>query len=717
MKIYCNQSRYSEALNLYQKLADLLKNDFMLKPEKQTRILFEEITMLRANKGIKYGDISFIPDIEAVNKIREVINEGISFNVSKSVFIYGEAGVGKNNIIDHSINDEIKANCNIYNIKCNLNENAFSYNSIYYLLRKIDDEEINELTDTIFNMSINLIGENKFDFNAPIHDIIIDKLVKLFKGKNVVLVINEFCNMDVQSKMILNEVYKLAHIVVIITSRKEKCGGKPFCNCLCKDSSNLHIKLWNKNQTKMYLKSKGHTFDEKNFENIYRVSQGNRIFIDGIIESGLLEATSYSQIIDEGILNISRKNRKLLDLISIFNYSVKFEDLILIYPDSEIELVEQLEYLISINLLKVESNSKGNYYSFKYQILKEYLYNKIDKVKRSHYCSLIALFYEKKYANNLTIYNIYIISYYFEHSDNEIQALKYRLLYLLLISSTSLEIFPSAACEDYSKKDIEDQITVIEKKMKKIDADDKDYSEANLYFVLVKLYLRISSFKTRGVLELLSKAKKICESSQKVDMLETVYLLQLFYAQNIADTSLFRKSLDVLKQYKTYYFLNVRMEAYYLFLTGDTRRAIDMLETKIIYLKRHDIDDSRLFASYIYLSEFWITDKNYRRALSKLNRAKKILDNTLISSSGQSLLYGYLVICYYRQRQLNKAIQIVPKLLTLLESSSIAWKKSLFYSYIYLINDDKQYYKLAKKYYRKSFPSEELKQIDSNLQL
>ncbi len=717
MKIYRNQSRYSEAIALYQKLAHALESEFALKPEKQTRELFEEITMLRANEVRKSDDDSFVADMESVNKIRDVINENFTFNTSKSIFIYGEAGVGKNSLIEYSINDEIKEKYDIYNIKCNLNENDFAYNSIYYLLKKLDDEEIDELLNQVFMMSIELIGGNKFNFNASIHDVIVDKLVKFFNKRRSLVIINEFCSMDSQSKMILNEVFQLSNIVVIVTSRKEKCMHKPSCNNFCKNIEYIHIKLWTIDQVREYLASKNYSVIENNLEDIYNVSQGNRLLIDGIIENALSEVTSYSQVIDEGVLNVSAQSRRLLDLISIFNYSVKFEDLATIYSDSEIELVEQLEYLISLNILRVESNSKGNYYSFKYSILKEYVYNKIDKIKRSQYHSLIASFYRKKHDNNLTIHNIYKISYHYKNTNNQIQALKYSLLYLFLVSTSSLEIFPSATYKKYSKKDIKDQLITIEEKMERLDLEEnEDYFETKLYLVLVKLYLRVSSFKTRGVLELIESASDLCKKGDKEELLETVYLLQLFYAQNIANAKLFRETLDILKRYKIYYILHIRMEAYYLFLKGDSEKAIEMLESRISDIIEEN-NTSQLFATYIYLSEFLIATKNYKRALSKLNKAKLIDGSSYVSSSGQALLYGYLVICYYKSDDIYRAKKVANQLLELLNSSNVAWKKALFYSYIYLLNNkDKQYYNLTLKYYRKSLPSEELKQINSNLE-
>ncbi len=717
MKIYRNQNRYSEAIAFYRKLAHALESEFALKPEKQTRELFEEITMLRANEVRKSDDESFVADMESVNKIREIINENDTFNISKSIFIYGEAGVGKNSLIEYSINDDIRAKYDVYNIKCNLNENDFAYNSIYYLLKKLDDEDIDVLLNQVFMMSIELIGGNKFNFNASIHDVIVDKLVRFFNQRKSLLIINEFCSMDSQSKMIINEVFKLSSIVVIVTSRKEKCMHKPSCNNFCKNLEYIHIKLLTLEQVREYLESKNYHFSESKLQDIYKVSQGNRLLIDGIIENALSEITSYSQVIDEGVLNVSAQSRRLLDLISIFNYSVKFEDLAAIYSDSELELVEQLEYLISLNILRVESNSKGNYYSFKYSILKEYIYTKIDKIKRSQYHSLIASFYKKKHANNLTIHNIYKISYHYKNTNNQIQALKYSLLYLFLASTSSLEIFPSATYKKYSIKDINDQLIIIEEKMEGLDVEEtEEYFETQLYLVLVKLYLRVSSFKTRGVMELIDLATLLAKKSNKEELLETVYLLQLFYAQNTANAQLFRATLDNLKKYKIYYSIHVRMEAYYLFLVGDVERAIEMLENRIFDITEEDT--SQLFATYIYLSEFLIATKNYKRALSKLSKAQLIDDSSCVSSSGQALLYGYLVICYYKSGDIYKAKQVAPRLLELLDSSNVAWKKALFYSYIYLLNNkDKQYYNLSLKYYRKSLQSDELKQINSNLEL
>lgn len=722
MRIYQDQKKYTEAINLYQNLLVRLDVDFGIKPEKRTRVLFEEISMKRANEeNSKVNIYSFVNNDEVNRIITDSIKESEIFGKSRAIYLYGEAGVGKNNLIDYSLSKNIRNEYKIFQIKCNIDESDFYYNSVYYLLKKLDDVNINETLTNLFDKSINSATKESFNFNAPVYSIISDLLVDYFNNNKSIIIVNDLCNMDTKSKQIFNEVYEKTNVVVIITSRKEFCSSSNLvpCNDLCKISEKIHVKPWNREQVKLFLIENNAESSDEEIDHIFAISQGNRLFIEGIVNNNLKVVSSHSQIIEKGILNINNKSRTLLDLISVYHHSVSFEELLSIYSDSELDLVELLEYLIEINLLSVEETVAGNRYNFKHTILKEYIYSKIDNMKRAQYHYIIAKNIEKKIGESSNLQKISTMSYHFNKSNNKVESIKYSLYYLLLICSASLEIFTTSEDEISSTKEIEIELLNIKNRMKEvIVSDSQDYNIIYEYLYTIELYIKVSSFKTRNVVELINKLKNINNKTRNTNSLENIYLLQLFYAQNISDAKLFREALDNIKSFSIYNSLSIRMEAYYLYLTDDSALAINNLEKYLSNLNEKDYYAKSNFSVLIYLANFLIATDNYKRALSKLNDAIKIDKKYSVNNNGMAILYSYLTICYYELNNNSKLGEIANKTANLLTISNVAWKKALIYSYLYLIfKNDEKYYKLTKKYLRKSIPTAELARISKNLEL
>lgn len=718
MKIYRSQERYTEAIELYERLSHLLEKEFAIRPEKNTRVLYEEISLIRNSANIVEVDNDYTYDEKIIEKIKDIINENLVFNSSRVAFLHGEAGVGKKEIIDKVINSDIKEKYSIYNIKCSPKEKDFSYNVIYYLVDKINDENLNRILKKLFMFSVETVNEDTLTIGAPIIGIIIEELVEYFNNHRSIIVVSDFCNMDRESMKIFNEIYEKSNVVLLLTSRKDSClqNSNGTCNLICKSTKPIEVKAWDLNQVKKYVQSKHIKISDSEIEKIYNVSRGNRLLIDTAINSKL-NVVSFSQVIDEGILNIDNRARKLLDLISIYNYSVNFEDLLAIYPSSELELVDLLEYLLSVNILDVENNTNGNFYFFRHNLLKEYVYTKIESVKKAQYHYIIASNYEKNKRGDISIQSAAIISYHYNHSNNKFKAIEYSLLYLLLTSSSSLEVFPNITSSVISKKSISDQLKTLEIKIESlVNLNEFEYDYLQLLICLIKLYLKISSCRVTSVEKLLNRAKELCVSSNHEYYLSTVYLLQLFYAQNTNNVEIFRTSLDELKSYKMYSRIEQRMEAYYEFLRGDVDLAICKLED-YLFMKSNEKQKYIDFASYIYLAGFFVSTQNYKRALVNLENAEKEMKHKHINESSKVLLYGYKLICYYHMNDLYNARMLIDVTSNALENSNTVWKKSYIYSYLYIVDSKKneKFYQKAKYYYRSCLLENELNIINRNL--
>ncbi len=719
MKIYRMQGRYTEAINLYQNLVKILENDFSINPESNTKLLFEEISMLRASEHQSMPNNELDTFKNLTSAITEVINENKLLKLASALFLYGEAGVGKNESLDYILKHNF--DFNVLKIKCSVKEQKFAFSSVYQLLKTINDEYLLEEFSQFFKSNFETISSDAYYYGASLQDLLVSKLSAYFSANHSVIIINEFCHMDNESKSILNTLYEKSDLLFILVSRKHYCElqkGTISCNNICVKARKMQISPWNEEQLQSYLTTNDISLQDDEIANIYKISGGNKLLVDCIIKGNLEPLKFSAQVIEESILNIDSSARKLLNLISVFSSSVNFSDLQSIYADSDLKLIEQLEYLVTLNLLEVESTTLGNSYAFKHNILKEYVYSKINKIKLEQYHYVIASYYDNKYGSSKNIQYISIIAYHYDNSSSEIRAIYFNLLYLSLISAASLKLFPNINTEVSTRNEIIANLKKLEKRVDDYpEFDNKNYNKIYKLLYFIKLHIKVSSFHTRGVEELIEKLKAICTLDNDFESINNIYLWQLFYAENINDQKLFRSSLDYLSETKIYPHIKYRMEAYYYYISGEVNKAIEVLENYLINYKQHGLGNLQLFATRIYLASFFIASKNYKRALIHLDYAEKIAETIVINNHCIALLNGYKMICYYNLKNFVKAQKLVDITANALENSNMSWKKSLLYSYIYVLsNDDNEtYYNLTKKYFRKTITDDEQAQINKNL--
>lgn len=745
MKIYQRQRRYNEALALYQKLADILDKDFSIRPEVSTRELFEKILLIRSSDQFsKDINVSLIGTHQQLSTIKEMISDMIKFKTSSGVLITGEAGVGKGNLIDVILKDELVSNLINCRVKCSSIEKDFSLNIIYLIFKYLDVQLKTENVLSIFadffeQDQLSSIDKSSF-FNyyyVPIQDVIVNKLIEISSNDPLIITIEDVYWIDIISLEMLKKVYTnpQSNIFIIFSNRENNSKHRleHLIYTFDESLSRIVIKPWTLANISEYLLSQKLPISDQKVNEIYNLTSGNQLLVKGLVNTiknnELIIDDSNNQIIEQGLLNINDKERKLLNLLSIFNTSVSFIDLINIYSESDLELIDILDNLCNVGLLEIVKVEGQYKYSFRHNLLKKYVYESINSEKRKQYHYIIASYYESKISNHYTIQLVLNISYHYSHSNNLFKALKYKATYLSLITSSTLEIFPAVECSlcvsniTYDKKKLVRDVAQLEKDIAIYNEDiimAVEVQEARMHILFIKCRVNITSFIQKGIkkdlAELVTLAKKLDDRVS----LQRAYRLMIFLATNNNDLILYKDALSnliALEVNKSSAIL-IRFSGYYEYLNKNLGEAIIKFEESIneSHSLPKEIADNNKMACYTYLGGIFLESKNYRRALMNLDNAYKIHQENPIHNSGITLINGYMMMTYYYLEDFNKAKKYAKIACESMECTEIIWKKALFYSYIYLLfNCDEKYRQLALKFLKKHTPKAEHEVIMYNL--
>ncbi len=468
MQIFSKQGRYSDAINIYNNLERILRENLYVNPSSETRKIFDNIIKNHAAAKIEKKKKDFYGREKEIEILKKNFIHFLSSKNFSSYIVFGEAGIGKTRLLEEAtanIENEfllIKTSC--YDVESEFMFKLWDkiFESLTYLLKLKNIKIPSDIIDYVKKSFPTLdIESNDSELNTNMRrnylfmeNYVCDMFSIITKTQKIIFVIDDLQWADKNSlellcKVIASNRYK---IMFVASCRSENVSSvERFYLSLCpyRNVSKFELERFSREETKKFIQLVMPEV-ESNSEIIYEESEGNPLFITEMMNSlkqGMSEKNITDKmtiLINSRILNLSEESRKLLTVCSIFYEAFDIEILSKVTGIKSIKLIDLVEELLSKNILKEEKYSDNRYMLiFTHQKIREYIYNSVSNSRRMLLHEIIGEYYESKLNNNKTdrIFHPNLI-YHFTRADNKYKVFKYEIKGMQVILDVSHEIFP-----------------------------------------------------------------------------------------------------------------------------------------------------------------------------------------------------------------------------------------------------------------------------------
>lgn len=732
MSIYTRQERYSDAINIYNKLDKTLRENLSVNPSVETRKMFDDILKMHATIKVVKKKTNFYGRDKEIQLLKDNFFKFLSNKDFCSYIAYGEAGVGKTRLLEEAI-ENLDKDFLLIKISCYDVESEFMFKlwdkifeNLTYLVKLKNINIPSDIIDyvqqafpTLTIESSNFLLDKHIKRNHLfMENYICDMFSIISKKEKIIFVIDDLqwadkSSLELLCKVIASNRYK---IMFVASCRSENVSTveKFYLNlCPYKNVSKLELNRFSRLETKQFI----HLIMpevEGDSELIYDESEGNPLFItemmislkQGMNEKNITDKMAF--LINSRILNLSEAARKLLTICSMFYESFDIKILSKVTGIKSIELMDLVEELLSKNILKEEKYSDSSYMLiFTHQKIREYIYNNVSNSKRMVLHEIIGEYYESRLNNNKNdrLFHPNLI-YHFTRSDNKYKVFKYEMKGMQVILDVSHEIFPivddkkTAGVFEYytDEKILEEKF----EKLKEMYEDLMSQSDEEIYELgIIYLHLYGRFHKDIGnPLKGLEAIGKMIELSLKKEYFSYAFegYLQLIQysintnnldlmantienAEKIANIASDRAKFGLLLRYKGY--LNVLQGKYE---DGEKYilQAIDLFSS----LADRGKYILNLVAARFYLGESKRLQKKYSEAISLYYKAYELCDDDE-DFPALALIFSKIGYTKFELGIYDEAQFYLLKSLKSYNKTIFAWGRAEVYYYLALIYDKK----------------------------
>lgn len=490
MQIYLERKNYTLALNIYNQLEQLFKEELFEKPGKEVQklaksietSLSKEISLiletkkeLKASKGqeaVFYGRDS---ERELLKHIFDSFREGVSL---QNVLISGEPGIGKTRLAEYFMENKLTDDrLLLFKTRCYYAEEKYILkpwqNLVRQLFQYLKTPGPAEQNRSLIQSILKLFPFLKEDFSSSsdtddistsdyksIQSILVNALVQFSVKQKIVFFIDDVQWADETSLSLIRDLitsaksYDVQHMMFLMTSRSNSAGEAVH---LFEDISVIHqLEVINldrfdlQDTVNMALRLlPDYSFTEEMQQQLYHATEGNPFFITEVVHNIRYNGSpdditpNMRNIIKQRITPIPSEYRQILNLISLFFDGASFDCLSVLSHKEDYELVELLEYLLHQNLLREYFDEDNTFFSITHQKIQEYVYEEMSWTKKRILHHKAGLYYENKLlgsAQDMALYPKLI--YHFDKGADQQKYLKYAVKYLYNYLNVTHEFFP-----------------------------------------------------------------------------------------------------------------------------------------------------------------------------------------------------------------------------------------------------------------------------------
>ncbi|QZY54225.1 AAA family ATPase [Crassaminicella profunda] len=756
MKAYADSRDFHKAIDLYNRLSNILQKELQIEPNLKIKKIFDEIIMMRNAKKInkKKSSDFFYGRTYELRMLKQSYQKFINHKETKSFLIIGEAGVGKTKLKDEFL-ESINKEEILLQAHCYQAEQGYllkPWNDIFINLVELIKKEGIEipilwrnLISHVFpgfaieNEECNINPVEKTDWlqHQVIEETMVSVLKKVAAKRKILLVFEDIQWMDETSLALINSILlhqKMSRIFIICTCRNgysEKLNKFMISSVKHNKLQKIDLTPFSKYEVEEFIQMSFPEIsgNEKLYERIYKETEGNAFFltemINGIKEKGsITEMTDKTQdILKSRFLDISKEGRKLLNITSLFFDKVSLDMLKNLTSKNILEIMDIIEELQKRGILKDVSSSDEISFAFTHQKFREYIYMQQSSAKRKILHNEIGLIFERKLHHDKRDRFLYSkLIYHFENGMNPILVLKYWMKNLDVYFNFGHELFPVLKDgnieEEYpsylSQEEAMKQLKDIEKNLTKV-REKEFYSEEIKRLQIGFWHMRGRFFIREGEYDKgIKDIENMIDLSIKIDDLDYAlkgYRQMIYYGIQIHNVKWMKKyvelGLDLAKKcnYQKDTGIMLRLQGLQKIMDGDYKDAEKILKESIrIFEQVNEYEDKytlNMAAGYNYIGEIRRRNMKFMSALKYYERAVKIcMEKKVIR--GLTIFYTNAGQAAFDMGDDDLAKTYLEKAILLYNELNVLWGRSTAEGYMALLLIKKGNYKNALQYCKRA---------------
>lgn len=726
MRLYSFREDYNRSMSVYYKLVDILKNDLDLEPEQSTTSLFKEILELRSDEGISTEPSSkFIGRKSELALLKSNLNK-FRNGKGKSILVTGEAGIGRTDLLDKHLESISTDDLIVLNGKCYAADRDFflqSWDSIFKQLASVlKKEKINipklwsDITSYFFPsfnegfspLDIDSIEKIESVKHQVSFDAIIGILNLVASKKPVILIFDDIHWMDSYSfNLLSNIVFKSSNIIFIATCRESYMNEieKNIVRLLeteCIETITLNRLSLTETEEFINKRNNNLNLTSDDINEIYKKSEGNTLFIIEYLnilkdnKNTLLDSSKVENILKSRLLNLSNLEKKILKISSVFSDRIKLNFLLKYVDADEFDFFDALESLQNKLLLKEVYNENDVYYAFYHSLMKDYIYNNLNKGIAKSLHEKLANYYESNLKNNTKDKYYYSrIIYHYENTENNEKLFEYNIKNLSLYSDMNFELFPSIhKAVDYENVNMEEAFEKLDQLLDKCNDNELGIHKLKMDYYYIKgiYYIRTGEYN-QGLAYIESYIKYAEDLNSYNHMLQgyhqmIYYSIQVneldnmnFYINKIEKIIEHKsdiKESGTLFRWKGLY--NIRRSKYEQ-AEKHLNRSIEIFENLSLLENKYSLN---IAACYNYLGNIYKYKNNFKNALTNYKKAIDICEKNNIVK-GLDMFYTGLGQSYYELGKFKLSKEYILKALDYYKKFNNLWGRSIAEGYAALL--------------------------------
>ncbi|MCB2355313.1 tetratricopeptide repeat protein [Clostridium estertheticum] len=756
LESYKKQGKYTIAIEAYNKIKILFKDELSISPNDKILNVVNEIVDIMNTRGInKNTDEFFYGRYNELRILQNTYNDFKKNGCLKSVLLVGEAGIGKTRlkdkfieIVDVDTTYILETYCFQFEKDCILKPWNVILSKLSQIMKckkiKIPSlwENIIENCFSGFNKLSNIeqsikISDNEYTLKYElISNIITNILTKIAETKKVILIFEDIQWIDNGSLRILSSMilHCNTNILCFMTYRNEyNIEIDKFLVSANNHNKILRLDLlrFNNVEVENFIKIvlPKNNFNKEILNKIYNETEGNAFFLTEYINTIKFNSdinimsSKMKDIMKNRFLDISEACKTILRISSLFFDEIPLYILHELTGEDELKIIDSIEELENKFILKEVTNNSVLSFMFTHQKLREFIYINLSLARRRILHNKIGYIIEKSLTNNkqdVSIYNKLV--YHFSNANNNISTLKYSIKSLNVYLNFSHELYPVLYSKDvnfynnlyFSNNKTIKSIKKIEILLLKIKNDYKSSKEVlrlEIEFLHIKgRYLIREGDYEKGVKfisEMIEKANEIDDSDYSIEG----YKQMIYYCiqTNNIDGMIKYVNMGLDKAADCNYHMEIgvflRFKALYKKMQGKYNEAEKLFNESInVFNVTKSLADKyalSIAAAYNYIGDIRRQNMKFQEALNFFEKAIKICEekNILTSLSIFSINAGETC---FNMGAYSKAKTYFQRAMDIYKQFDLMWEKSIVESFMSKIIISEGNYESALEYLKNS---------------
>ncbi|MEY8532425.1 AAA family ATPase [Blautia pseudococcoides] len=685
MKKLAEAGRYLSAMEIFQSLKTFLEKEVEETPEEETQKLYEKISDMknRLKRRPKERGEYFFGRTDILYDIYSRIGtrDGDMERRYRSFLITGEPGVGKSMLLEQIGRMVEDSDYLMFTWACCETEKDLYLMPWHGIMAKVDEYckknglDVESPTDILLRQNASDVQFFMTRFEI-LTESVFRYLTKYFRDRKILLFIDDIQWMDSMSmRLMSNLLFRMGQgqMLVVAASREDDGDDiKSFKIPLIGRGilKEIELKPFTLEEARQVIEETdaGILDNPRLVEQIYKKTQGNPLFFMESLrlyerkENGAAFTDRMSNVIQSRLLSLSRRERVMLDIVSIFSLPVTKGEINQILGMEELQLLQILEPLLDKKILYEKLVSGEVHYGFRHQIIREYVYSCLPKEKKDIYHNYIARYYEQEYQRHRNLGTCSLVIHHYEQCGDRYKMYWYKVEYLEAFYRISYDFYPMLARKAVFSGNIDGFLA-----------------------------------KEDELVELAEEIRLLQETDSRMTpiRMRVEYLLgryEMFVRDCHRGKKYIEKSLELAKEIsdRNYIFYNYLQLILYGDLTGQNAFMQNVIETCMAFMRdctHHHLEEECMLIRYLGIcmmkdGEYQQAEKLFMEAVKRLDHAD---DRTEHYRRELSACHHHMGICYIRQKKWDMASGCLKRAVEIGEKYMVSGEAGVFYSDMSLV--------------------------------